>query len=247
MDDEALVDPDEERTRRRLGPDRVEYDCAPWSGESRSLLASILESEGVDHVWQGTTVTVHAGDSDFVDGLIDEVQAVATPALAADSPRIAYEVRAWPVAFQTQLAEAITDAELPFEWDEAGDLVVYEEHEDEVEAILEALGDPDEAEGVISADDGLVVHQVLDRVHAATTRLVRNPQDARAVLALDAAGAEVEMLAPPFGFTALEWRSFVNLVSDVREALHADGDGALTDAELAEIVGELRNAVSEYI
>ncbi len=244
---EAADPTTDERLRRRLGEDRVEFDCAPWAGESRALLASLLDTEGVEHVWQGTTLTVHAGDAEFVDGLVDEVQAVATPSLAATAPRVVYEVGSWPVAFQTTLADALTAAELPYEWDESGDLVVYEEHEEEVEAILEALPDPEESDEVISADDGLVVHRVLDRVHAAATRLARDPQDPRAVLALDEAGAQVELLAAPFGFSSVEWRSFVGLVSEVRDALHATGEDAPADEELVELVEELREVVGGYV
>jgi hypothetical protein len=156
-------------------------------------------------------------------------------------------VGGWPVAFQTELAEALTSVEVPYEWNEDGDLVVYEEHEEEVEAILEALPDPEESDEVISADDGLVVHRVLDRVHAAATRLARDPQDPRAVLALDEAGAQVELLAAPFGFSSVEWRSFVGLVSEVRDALHATGEDAPADEELVELVEELREVVGGYV
>jgi len=236
-----------DRALRRLGPERVDYDCAPWSGASRSLLASLLDTEGVEHVWQGTTLTVHARDTELVDELVDEVQTVATPALSGDAVRVVYEVGGWPVAFQTELAEALTAAELPYEWDEAGDLVVYEEHEDEVEAILEALPDPEESDETISADDGLVVHRVLDGVHAATTRLARDPQDPRAVLALDEAAANVELLAPPFGFSPVEWRSFVAHVAEVRDALNASGEDAVPDDELVELVTGLRDVVAGYV
>ena len=236
-----------ERIRRRLGEDRVDYDCAPWAGESRALLASLLDSDGIEHAWQGTTLTVHARDADDVDDLLDEVVAVASPALSDDAPRVVYEVGGWPVAFQTELAEALTTVEIPYEWNEDGDLVVYEEHEEEVEAILEAMPDPDESDDVISSDDGLVVHRVLDRVHSAATRLARDPHDARAVLDLDEAGADVARMAPPFGFSSVEWRSLVALVDELVEELHAVGDDAAGDDDIVELAVELRDVLAGYV
>lgn len=246
--DPAVGDTGEEaRLRRRLGDDRVDYDCAPWAGESRALLASLLDSAGIDHAWQGTTLTVHAEDADDVDVLVDEVVAVAAPALSGEAPRVVYAVGGWPVAFQTELAEALTSVEVPYEWNEDGDLVVYEEHEEEVEAILEALPDPDDSDEVISADDGIAVHRVLDRLHAAARSLARDPHDAKAVVALDEAGADVARMAPPFGFSSVDWRSFVALVDELVDELHAEGAEAADDDGIAELATELRDVLDGYV
>jgi hypothetical protein len=225
----------DERLRRRLGDDRVDYDCAPWAGESRALLASLLDTAGIEHAWQGTTLTVHAEDADDVDLLVDEVVTVAAPALSGGAARVVYAVGGWPVAFQTELAEALTSVEVPYEWNEDGDLVVYEEHEEEVEAILEALPDPEDSDEVISSDDGIAVHRVLDRLHAAARSLARDPHDARAIVSLDEAGADVARMAPPFGFSSVDWRSF------------AEGAEAADDDGIVELATELRDVLAGYV
>ncbi|MBS1838287.1 MAG: hypothetical protein JST64_11405, partial [Actinobacteria bacterium] len=40
----------------------IEYDCTTWAAESRAMLAGLLASGGVRHVWQGTTVAVLPSD-----------------------------------------------------------------------------------------------------------------------------------------------------------------------------------------
>ena len=124
----------------------VAYECATWAGESRELLASLLGTKEIVHAWQGTTLTVREEDEERVDALIDEVLASAHPALDPAADKLAYEVGTWPASLQTSLAEALTAANLPYEWDEQGDLVIYAEHEEQVEAILDDLPDPEDDE-----------------------------------------------------------------------------------------------------
>ncbi|MSX75688.1 MAG: hypothetical protein F2744_08470, partial [Actinobacteria bacterium] len=54
---------------------QMAYECSSWAGESRGLLGSLLVSAGINHAWQGTTVTVHEADEERVDALIDDVLA----------------------------------------------------------------------------------------------------------------------------------------------------------------------------
>ena len=91
--------------------------------------------------------------------------------LAREAPKAVYEVSGWSAALQTELVEALSDAAVPFEWNVDGDLVVHASDEDQVDQLLDAL--PDDPEG--GADDGLVLHEVLDRLFVAADRLGRKP------------------------------------------------------------------------
>ncbi len=232
------------------GPDadEVTYDCTTWAGESRAMLAALLDSRGIDHVWQGTEVSVHVEDEDAVDALIEDVLASARPALDPAADKVVFEVGTWPAALQTSLADALTVAELPYEWDEQGDLVVYAEHEEEVEVIIGHLPDPDDAE--LSADDGIAVHELLDRLFVAAGRLARRADDAAGVVGVVDATGLLERTSLPFGFESPQWRRLVGAAARVRDALEAadpEDPAALDDDELRDAAGELQDLLRQYV
>lgn len=237
------------------GPDtpdgfEVEYDCTTWAGESRRMLASLLESRGIRHAWQGTVMTASPEDEERIDELIDEVLASARPALDPSAPKVVYEVGGWPAALQSMLADSLTVADLPYEWDEHGDLVVYAEHEEDVEAVLDGMPDPDDPElvGEVSSDDGIAVHELLDRLFLAAGRLASR-DDAPSILAVDEVVGLLERMGPPFGFEPPQWRALVARAVKVRDGLAAgaDDEGALADDELRAAAAELRDLVRRYV
>ena len=247
LDDEEddELDDDVGEIDETVGDGRVAYDCTSWAGESRGLLAGLLDTSGIRHAWQGTTVTVFEEDEERVDALIDDVLASARPALDPTAEKVVYEVGSWPAALQTSLADALTVADLPYEWDERGDLVVYAEHEEEVEAILDELPDPDDpelVEGELWADDGIVVHELLDGLFLAGGRLAKRVDDAASILKVDEVAGDLERMPPPFGFEPGQWRTLVGRAVRLRDALAAapGSDDALDDHELSTLAGEVR-------
>jgi hypothetical protein len=220
---------------------QLSYDCAAWAGETRGLLRSLLLSEDIPHVWQGTTVTVREADEEVVDRLVDEVAGSARPALDPAAEKVVYEVGAWPVALLTQLADDLTLADIAYEWDERGDLVVLESDEEQVGIILDALPDPDES--AISSDDGVAVHGVLDSVFMASDRLARNGGDAGGTVGLVEAAEVLGQLALPFGFEPGQWRSLVAAVTGLQDLLEADA----TDDEVSSSARSVRELVRQYI
>jgi len=237
-----------------LGDGQLAYDCAAWAGESRSLLASLLTTSGIAHAWQGTMLTVREQDEAAVDDLVDEVLAAARPALDPTAVRLVYEVGSWPVALQTELAESLTVADIVYEWDERGDLVVAEADEDAVAAVLDELPEPDGAADPdaqeISADDGVAVHELFDSLFMAASRLVKHPADPAATVSMVDDADLIARVAVPFGFETDQWRGLVAEVDALRVALEAhpaddesgrpeDGSGvaASTISELAKVLG----------
>lgn len=249
----SVVDDDLDQTDGVTAQDaarQVVYDCTAWAGESRGMLDGLLDSHGVRHAWQGTILSVFHDDEEAVDELIDDVLTAARPALDPDADRIVYEVGSWPAALQTMLADSLTVADLPYEWDEQGDLVVYAAHEDEVEAIIDEMPDPDDPElvGEVSADDGIAVHELLDRLFVASSRLMSR-DDPAAIVAVDEVVGTVERMGPPFGFEAPQWRALVTRAIRVRDAVEAgpDDPGALSDADLRVAARELRDLLRTYV
>lgn len=211
---------------------QLAYDCAAWAGESRGLLASLLNTADIAHAWQGTTLTVRDEDEEAVDGLIDEVLAAARPALDPDAPKLVYEVGEWPVSLQTELADALTAADVPYEWDERGDLVVREQDEDAVAAVLDELPEPDDDE--ISADDGVAVHELFDSLFMAADRLARHPADASATVSVVDDAEVISRVALPFGFESAQWRRLVAEVAALRAAVSGEPVPSLGDDDAAD-------------
>jgi hypothetical protein len=225
------------------GDGRITYDATPWAAETRTMLTSLLEAEGVAHAWQGTEVTVLEADEEVVDRIVTEVLAAAAPALDPEAPKVVYEVSGWSAALQTELVDSLTDAAVPFEWNVDGDLVVHADDEDRVEELLDAL--PDDEDG--GADDGLQLHEVLDRLFVAADRLGRKPSDARATVDAVESAADLGRMGLPFGFDAPAWERLVGQADGLAAALDGESAEATDDAAVAELATALRTLVSQYV
>jgi hypothetical protein len=66
-------------------------------------------------------------------------------------------------------------------------------------------------------------------------------------VSLDEAGADVARMAPPFGFSSVDWRSFVALVDELVDELHAEGAEAADDDGIVELATELRDVLAGYV
>jgi len=241
---EPVPDPEDSVDLAESGDGRITYDATPWAAETRTMLTSLLEAEGVAHAWQGTEVTVHENDEDVVDRIITEVLAAAAPALDPAAPKVVYEVSGWSAALQTELVAALSDAAVPFEWNVDGDLVVHADDEEQVEELLDALPDDDEAGGT---DDGLMVHEVLDRLFVAADRLGRKPSDARATVDAVESAADLGRMALPFGFDAPAWERLVGQAAGLAAALDGESEEPTDDAAVAELASAVRALVAQYV
>lgn len=232
---------------------RVLYDCTTWSAESRGLFGSLLEGGSFQHVWQGTTVSVREEDEDQVDQLLDEVMAVATPTLDPDSPRLTYEIAEWHSALQTEFTDQLTISEVPYEWDVDGNVVVRASDESLVDEVLEML--PDDGQDGISSDDGVAVHELLNDLFMRSDRLADRPADAAATVAVMEGASTLEQLATPFGFSSADWKSLVDSVQALRDAIGGDAtarageseDDHASDEEVAQLAAASRDSIRRYI
>jgi len=245
-DDDDIVDAEMVEVDATEFDDHVDYEIAEWSGQSRALLDSMLETEGIDHIWQGTTLSVRVADEAATDSLIEIVTQTASQGLDPDRARVVYEVGTWSAAMQTSLAEALGIAEVAFEWDENGDLVIYEDDEEEVEGILDAMPDPDDPDAVDT--DGVDVQDVLSKLWGAVGTLAKRPTDSDAVLAAIDAANQIEHIGLPFGFESAIWRDIVGKTLALRAALDSDNeDDQLSDDELQDGCADLHRQLRAYI
>ena len=224
----------------------VAYELDDWAGETRARLDSLLTTQAIAHAWQGGTLVIRAVDEATVDDLVDEVDATAGPTLDPDAEKVAYEVGDWTDAQRTALADALGEAQLPYEWDENGDLVVHETDEERVEDLLDSIEFPDAIapdEGD-SGDDGLAAQNVLSELFVSTDRLMHDAKDHEGVLSFVDAARMAEDLALPFGFSPESWNDIVSKARALREAFEADvDDDDAIMSQAAELRHLLRNLV----
>lgn len=216
------------------------YDLSEWSSQSRRLLATLLGSTSVVHSWLGTVLEVPAAELERTEELIAEVRATEEVGLDPEAPKLVYEVGGWSPALQSMLADALGDADIAYEWDASGDLVVYEEDEAAVEAIFDGLPDDDE-----SADDGIAAQDLLTALFVAVSDLARRPRDAGAVVGAAAATERLSGLGVPFGFDRRTWEALVGAAESLRSLL--DSDRSVSDDEVAEAAAALRDRVRQYV
>lgn len=205
-----------------LGDEAITYDCSVWAGETRAWFASMLVTADVPHTWTGTTLSVAAAYEDEVDELVDEAQATAVAALDAERDTVVYSVGDWSAALQTSLAESLTIAEIPYEWDEMGDLKVYADDEERVDGIFDAMPEPEDAE--FGDVDGVVTQDTLSRLWDAAGSLARHPRDADAVVAAADLTVALARMPLPFGFDRKVWNSLNDGAGELLALLDADAE-----------------------
>ena len=182
------------------------------------------------------------------DAIIEEVLATATVALDVDRDKAVYEVGDWSSAMQTSLATSLLVAEIPYEWDELGDLLVYADDEEAVDAILEAMPDPDDSERAL--DEEVDVPDVLTSAWHAASQLVKDPVHSEAVVNVAEAADTLEHVRLPFGFEPAVWRNIVDRACALRDGL-AGGDEPdeepWTDDQVIEVAEVLRDAIRPFL
>ena len=226
--------------------DSLAYDLSELSEESREHLEALLVANDVSRVWQGATVSVSGLDEELVERLLDEVIVAQRPTLESDRERVVYEVGEWPTSYENALAEALGVAQIPFEWNIDGDLVVYADDEDRVEEILDTLPDPDDPDR--DEADALDANSVMTALFLAVKTLADDPRNAHAVLAVSAAAADMERLSLPFGLEAPMWRRMVRRAGELRDALDAeDGPESWSDADVEDAAAQLRDQLARLV
>lgn len=246
-----------EETEDQAGGEQVAYELAEWDNASRVLLDQFLTGQGIMHVWETTSLVVRAADESVVDELVEQVEVSNQPTLDPDREQVVYELADWPDEKRTALADSLTEAEIPFGFDESDDLVVHEDDEDRVEAMLDqvdfnysldAENIATDGETPLSAEDededGLVAQDVMSELFLSSDRLMHDPEDHEGVLSLADAARQVEAMKVPYGFAPGAWKDIVERSTGLRDMLEAtDSDDDAVMAAATELRGLLRQYV----
>ena len=211
------------------------YELYEWSFESRRMLDQLLTGESVAHGWQGAVLIVREADEDRVDGLVEQAEASESPRLDPEVEQIGYSMDEWSAQAQSLLADALGLAGIPHVFDHEGELIVAEEHEDQVDEIIDTVtarvAIEDELGEATTVMEGLELNDFLGDVRSTATRLGRNAGDAKSTLALVRLARTLADIRTPFGFDSRRWAA-------IRKAA-ADMDAVLSDEDRteADVVG----------
>ena len=231
--------------------EQVAYEFDELEPHARLVIDELFWSNGIAHAWDGTSLIVRNEDEEEADRLIDEADREAF--LDSDAEQVSYELADWDDARRGQLTEMLLAASIEHAWDEHGELVVLEDDEDRVDAIIDGIEFPDalkvdEADEVaaeeVLASEGLDPQDVLSELFVAADRLMHDPVDHEGVLSLVDAARLAETLPLPYGFAPPVWNDLVAQAQNLRGELEKDD---VDDEEIIEHATKLRSTLRNYV
>jgi hypothetical protein len=232
--------------------DSVAYDFDEQEPMQRLAIDERFWSEGLPHAWDGTSLVVREEDEAAADLLIDAVDSGSF--LDSDVAQLSYELDDWDDDRRATLAEVLSASGIEHAWDEHGELVVLEEDEERVDAMIDAV-EEGRAEADLDADgdgvaageadeDGPDAQEVLSKLFVAADRLMHDPLDPTGVLSFVDGVAEAEALRLPYGFAPAVWDDLVGQVKALADAI---GDDDSEDDDLVEEAEKVRTLLRTYV
>ena len=235
--------------------EQIAYEFEEWDNQSRVLLDQLLEGEHILHVWEGATLVVRATDEPRVDELVEQVEVTNQPTLDPEKDQVVFELEEWPDEKRTALADSLDEAGIHFGFDENDDLVVLEEDEERVEAVLDQVDynfslDADDVSGddedatPQDEDDGLAAQETMSELFVTADILMHDPDDSAAILRFTDAASAVRNLALPYGFAPGVWEEILTLSGNLRGILE---DPDSEDDAVVEAARDLRGVLRQFV
>lgn len=227
--------------------DQVAYDLEAWDPDDRVLVDRLLTSEAIPHAWEVATLVVRREDEGRVDRLLDDLDTGDDEELVdldPDRPQLEYELEGWTDEQRRELDAVLDEHRVTHAWDEETSvLVVYEDDEERVEALLDAVEYPDALDEDGAGDDGTAAQDVMSALFVAADRLLHDPGDADGVLEAVAAADRAAALPTPFGFADEDWAAVLGEADELKQALEGDAD----DEMVVERATALRTTLRRYV
>lgn len=155
--------------------------------------------------------------------------------------QVGYELFDWDPTDLDELDDALHEMQLPHEWVSDGyEVVVHEENEGQVDALLPAIRFPDELPPEEDDGDDTDI-EVLSALFVAADRLQKDPTGEPVTALLDAAERIGDN--PPYGIDEKEWNRVVEIVDDLIDGLHA----AIPPATVSGIAVGLRDRLRPLV
>ena len=185
--------------------DQVGYELEGWGNQLKVTLEGMLDNAGIHRAWEAGALVVAAADEEAVDDLIATLEGDDIAELDDDTPKVALEIEGLDVDGHAELDARLIAGSVPHAWDDEGALVVAEEDEERVLAIVdEVLDGPDDE------TDGLAAVEAMGALFVAVDRLMHGPTDPGLIADYHGAALAMEGLSVPYGFTTADWSSLVD-------------------------------------
>ncbi len=118
---------------------QIEYELHGWALESRVMLQQLLSASQVPHAWEAEDLVIPAAFEARVDAMLEQVEVTTLPTLDPDATKVAYDIDGWNDERQTLLMHELDEVGIAYEFDEGGALIVVEDDELRVDAVLDRL------------------------------------------------------------------------------------------------------------
>lgn len=180
-------------------------------------------------------------DTSALDGPDPDAAGDDCPPLDDAKEQVGYELLDWDPSELDELDDILHELGLPHEWVADGyEVVVHEEDEARVDAVLPTIRFPDELPA--EADDGDDTDaQVLSDLFVAADRLQAGANGEAVSQFLDAAEGVGE--GPPYGVEDSDWEAVVGLVDQLIDLFHAGGP----DEQATELAYQLRRRLRPLV
>jgi hypothetical protein len=251
--------------------EQVAYDFDELEPYGRLAIDELFWTNGIAHAWDDTSLVVRAEDEEQSDRLIDEADRDAF--LDSDAEQVSYDLGDWDDGRRAQLTDLLTTVAVEHAWDEHGELVVLEDDEERVDALIDAIEFPDALDadadagtdadadadaadadadadgdadgGEADADAGPDATDVLSELFVSADRLMHDPLDHEGVLSLVDAARMAETVALPYGFAPAVWNDLVAQARILRASLEDEGE--VDDEKVIEQATALRTALRNFV
>jgi hypothetical protein len=169
--------------------------------------------------------------------------AVADPPLMLartnDDDEVQYDLSQWQSGERGSATTALLEAEIPYRWEADLVLVVPAVAEDEVDLLLDELGETEELTDDGEADGGEVAQAAMSDLFVAADRLQHDPADVILAAEVIEATNTIGDSLPPYGIERPVWRRI--------QALAATLAADLEEAAEEETVAADARGVREYL
>lgn len=222
------------------GDDEVTYDLDEWAPHDLTVLRDRIDTLGVPHSWEGTTLVVAAADEAWVERIMDQVdEDLSTAVEEDDDEQVAYDLTDWDDDSCLRLLDALAAEEIPYGLD-GDELLVGSGDEARVDEIVEALTTP----GAILTTGGPASFEAMSELFVAADELSHDPDDAGAIASLVQGARAAAGATAPYGMEPGWWDGVVaraGALADLLESPSPDDD------QVVDLASALRAELRPYI
>jgi hypothetical protein len=191
-----------------------------------------MSAPWVPHAWEERVLVVRVGDAPGVETTISAIENQVLLALDDKADKLAYDLEEISDDELSALLAALVAQGIPHRMSVDYELFVHDSDEDAVEAIFDAIENPDELDAQPDGPDGLEVMRILSDLFVASDRLYKDGRNPDGIIGFFDAADEIVAMSAPYGFSETGWEAIAEAATEVRRRLE-DEKAHLEDVEEA--------------